>query len=47
MWLASYTVNFTVPSVDMVVHAGNINFEVVPNVDRIRPIESGVYKMAL
>ena len=45
MWLASYTVNFTMPSFHMVVCAGTINFAIVLNVDRIRPIESGLFSL--
>ena len=43
----SYMVNFAVPSFHMVVSAGTINFVIVPNVDRIRPIEPGVFKITL
>ena len=44
----SYTVNFAVPSCgNMVVSVGTINFVIVPNVDRIRPIEPGVFKITL
>ena len=35
------------PSLYMVVCAGTINFVVVPNANRIGPIESGVFKMPL